>query len=422
MTRASLVVPYQDARPPSGGPDWLQRQRQEAWARFKESGFPTGREEMWLGYDKRLAADLPVAVPGDADQEAVLPVLEDACRIVLVDGVLHSDLGDDVPEGVVVKGLHQAATQDDEVGRFHLGNAVVPDPFTDLNTALWHGGVLIDVQEGASIGRPLHILHIRTGEDTVAFPRVLVHAQKGSSAIVIEEAAQASNAPIHTVAVTELDVHRGASLDHVMIDGDGDRATRVHGIFGRVERDGSLHQADISWGGASVRHTVNIQLVEQGAHARISGLSLSRADQRVDNWTRVDHAVANTTSSERVHSVLDDEARVRFTGNVLVRPGADGTQAHQQNRNLVLSRGALAESTPQMEIHADDVACDHGSTVGRLDDDQLFFLRSRGIPEDQAVVLLTQGFAGEAIKHLQPPALREAIDGAVARWFHPEGA
>jgi Fe-S cluster assembly protein SufD len=445
------------------GSGWLTLQREAAWRAFEQAGWPAKTDEPWRGSDLsrfvapavaapevhdagrpvRAARTVSPARPGgvvarriSAASGAVrLPEpFDDTVRIVLRDGVpvppehARSDTLPDarpdtmpasLPDVAGVRLAVLAESGDDDVVRAHFGRAVAAakdagaDAFTLVNTAHFAGGLLVDVQQRAT-PIAIEILHNTTAP--VAFPRVLVHVQAGANATVIERFVGAGA----TYAVTELAVHDDARLAHAAVcasDAGPDGAAHLHAVFGYQARGSRLHQANVSWGGASVRTNMNLHLAGAGAETEAVGLTLARGTQRVDDWTRIDHAVPDTTSRQDYRCILDGKARTRFAGNVLVRPGAQRTNATQENRNLVLSRGALAESLPQLEIHADDVKCSHGSTVGRLDDDALFFLRTRGIARDDAVTLLTKAFASNVTKTIAHDALRTVLEARLDAWF-----
>lgn len=408
------------------GSGWLAAKREEAWRAFEAGGWPAKTDEAWRGSE--LARFVSPALAGSAvltgpqgARPALPPRLDDTVRIVVRDGV-----PDELPsvEGVrlaVLGDAGDAGDAGDEVARVHFGRAAQAagaagrDAFTLINTAQFAGGLLVDVRPDAA-PETLEIVHACTG--TVSFPRVLVHVQRGATATVIERFVGVGA----TYAVTELDAHDGAQLRHTTIAEKDPTAMHLHSVFGHEGRDVMVHQANLAWGGASVRSNVSLHLAGPGAQTEAVGLALARGKQRIDDWTRIDHAVPDTQSRQDYRCILDGKARTRFTGNVLVRHGAQRTAAEQENRNLVLSRGALAESTPQLEIHADDVKCSHGSTVGRLDDDALFFLRTRGIPRADAVTLLTKAFASKVTKTLAPASLRALAEARLDAWFEEADA
>lgn len=417
MPEAVLSGPYADAfTPDPTEPAWLRDARREAFARFLLAGFPGPKDERFRNTDlQAFTQEQPVDGAGTAPD--TLPRFDGVPRFVLRDGRFDIDLSDDAPDGVEVLSLRDATRTEREEARVHLGNAVDPDAFSDLNTALWADGVFVNVLPGTQ-APPIHILHVRTG-DGVSFPRVLVHVQRTGKATVVEQAIGPATGL--TIAVTELCAHDGATLRHDLLQETPGGAHYLHTVAAVSERDATVAQGNVSLGAAHARTTVTARLAEEGASVDLNGLYLGAGTQRTDQWTHIDHAVPHGTSRELYKGILDDESRGGFTGNILVRPGAQKTASQQENRNLLLSRGALADATPQLEIHADDVKCSHGSTVGQLDEGALFFLRSRGIGRNEATRMLTHAFAAEVIERLSLPAVRDHVAWQIEAWFARRG-
>jgi Fe-S cluster assembly protein SufD len=206
----------------------------------------------------------------------------------------------------------------------------------------------------------------------------------------------------------------GARLEHVLLQREGASTFHVSNTAAQLERDARLGTSVVSLGGRLVRNDLSVLLAGEGAEARLSGLFLCTGERLVDNHTSVDHAVPRGTSRQVYKGVLTGRSRGVFRGRVLVRPDAQHTDARQSNPNLLLSDGAEIDGKPQLEIHADDVKCSHGSAIGRVDEDALFYLRTRGIDEPAARALLVRGFAAEVLASLPEPALAEALGDAFA--------
>jgi Fe-S cluster assembly protein SufD len=217
-----------------------------------------------------------------------------------------------------------------------------------------------------------------------------------------------------TNAVIEVRVEPGAELSLVLVQRESDAAFHVSNLAARVERDGSLAVHTVTLGGALVRNDASVLLADEGARCRLDGLFAGRGDQLLDHHTLIDHAMPHGTSRQLAKGILGGAARGVFRGRVIVRPGAVGTDAEQSNPNLLLSAGAEVDSKPQLEIHADDVKCRHGASIGRLDPDALFYLRARGLDEAAARNLLVRGFAAELLDALPVPALGPALSALLA--------
>jgi len=415
------------------GPAWLRKRREEAWARFVERGAPGPKDEVWRTTDLRPVTSRPWmpahAVSGpsrttEAEATAAQATLPRTHRLVFVDGRLEAGLSDvdDVPKGLTLCAMSEM--WDDPVLVRHL--AAVEDgarhPFSDWNTAAFEDGAFVHVANGTAVERPIHLVFLSTaGPGAVHHARTLVVAGPTSQATVIEQSVGTPDAAgALTNAVTEIVAEDGAVLHHARLQQEHAEALHLAALRLHAGRDSTISSLNVQVGAAMARTTVDALLAEEGATIGLDGLFLAKSSQRTDTYTRIDHAVPHGTSRELYKGVLDGEARGAFTGNVLVRPGAQQTASEQENRNLLLSRKALVDSTPQLEIHADDVKCSHGSTVGQLDENALFFLRSRGLDAEQARLMLVQGFAREVTERA-PAVLRGRLEETLAAWFG-EGA
>jgi Fe-S cluster assembly protein SufD len=224
-----------------------------------------------------------------------------------------------------------------------------------------------------------------------------------------------------TNAVTEIDVADDASLAHTKVQDESHTASHVHAILARVGRSGRVSQHNLSFGAALARTDVKVALSGEGAECVLNGLSVASEAQHIDNHTLIDHAVPHGTSRELYKGIWDGRARGVFHGKIIVRPGAQKTDALQTNRNLLLSREALVNSTPALEILADDVKCRHGSTIGQIEEAPLFYLRSRGLDEEAARRLLTYAFAADVAARLPVEPIRSAVESFLVGTLGPSG-
>jgi Fe-S cluster assembly protein SufD len=272
----------------------------------------------------------------------------------------------------------------------------------------------------------VHLLFLsRGGERPAALhPRVVLVAEPGSRLCVVETHAGLpdGDAPYLSNPVTDLHAGEGASVEHYRVQLEGPRAFHVSALHGRQARDTRCLSLNVDLGGRLVRHDLGWVLAGEGAEARLDGLYVTRGDQHVDNHTVLDHASPHGTSREVYKGILDDRSRTVFNGRIVVRPGAQRTDAKQSNPNLILSGGALARTRPQLEIYADDVKCTHGATIGRLDEEAVFYLRSRGLDDLDARQLMLLAFADEVLASIAPAALREPLQAAVAARLPRAGA
>ncbi len=415
------------------GPDWLAQRRRAAMATFDAHGFPTRRWEAWKNIDLTpvLRSDFrPPQQPGEvgdglAALERILPHGE-APRVVLVDGYLDEGRSDyaQLPAGVRVRPLGEALTEAGSWLEEHLGAHADPEnsPFIALNTALMGDGVVIEVARGQLVETPILIAHYSTAANAghATYPRVIVRGEEASAVRVVEYHAGDADSAYLSCPVTELIADNGAQVDLVRISEEGDRGCQIGAVSGRAARDARVAAHSFVWGGDKVRVDVEASVVGENAEGDLTGVHLSDGDRFVDHHTWVHHDAENTRSRQVFKGVLEGRSETVFDGLIKVHPGAQKTDAEQENRNLVLSPRALAHSNPRLEIFADDVRCTHGSTVGELDDQAIFYMQARGIDPAAARGLLTYAFVAEVIDTVRcAPAA--AYERAMLRRFLPGG-
>ncbi|HET6399146.1 MAG TPA: SufD family Fe-S cluster assembly protein, partial [Candidatus Thermoplasmatota archaeon] len=364
------------------GPGWLQELREQARQAYRD-GWPHGGEP-WRSTDLRplsrmplQAAPRPQAKPSQADLEA-LGFTGEGVRLVFLDGHLEPSLCrvGDLPEGVRLGGLSQA-WKEPAVEDHFARHADPDDPGVLLNTLFCQDGAVVELGRGASVEEPIHVLYIATGahaDTLVAAPHTLLLAAEGAEAHVVECHAAVGTGPTVSAAVTEAVLAPGARLRHTRVQRQGLNDWHIGAVHARVGRDASFGSLTLNLGSAVGRTDVTARLTAPGADCTLDGLFLASREQQQACFTRVEHHEPHATSRQLYKGILDGAARGSFYGSVLVRPQAQRTTAQQENRNLLLSRRALVDSIPQLEIHADDVKCSHGSTIGHLQEDALFFL------------------------------------------------
>ena len=253
----------------------------------------------------------------------------------------------------------------------------------------------------------------------VSYPRVLVAAERGASVTVVESYASLGEGAHFTCAQTELLAADGASIDLTRLQFENAESRHVSGTFGRQGRDARIATRTFTLGGTLVRNDVAVVLDGENGAVVMDGLSIAGAGQHVDTHTMIDHAKPLCSSREAYKGVIDGNGRGVFSGRIIVRRNAQKTDARQSNNSLLLSNEAAADSKPQLEIFADDVKCTHGATVGRLDEDALFYLRARGIGVDDARAILTYAFAGEIVARVPVAAVREHLDTLILQRLQP---
>jgi Fe-S cluster assembly protein SufD len=294
-------------------------------------------------------------------------------------------------------------------------------PFAALNTALLEEGALVVLPPAAVQETPVQIVWVSTGGPvpTASHPRTLLVAGEGSQGTVVETFLGRPPARTLTSSVTELQLEKGAVDHHVRVVDEGE-AWHLGTVQGHQERDSRLVSHNLCLGASLTRVDLGSVLDGEGAESLLFGLYLAEGRQHVDNHTSLEHARPHCPSRELYKGILSGSARAVFNGRILVRQDAQKTDAKQQNRNLLLSGEATVYTRPQLEIHADDVRCTHGATIGRLDAEALFYLRSRGIASAQARALLLRAFAAEIVDQVPVPALQARLAELVAERLHLE--
>jgi Fe-S cluster assembly protein SufD len=400
----------------------LRRAGREA---FAAQGLPSTKLEEWRYTNLAELAEIDWRLPEAALPEISRDAVEALASPVYACGLLVFADGRFVPglstlrvPDVELSTLAAARRAADGRGLGRMGSLVdtKQHPLAALATALFDDGVAIRLPAGARLSQPLHLVFLSLAEQApvASQPRVWIEAGRGSHAVVVQDHVSLGGAAAFTNAVTELSVGPGAHLEYVLLQRESGATFHTSNTAAQVERDARLGVHAITLGGRLVRNDLSVQLAGEGAEAVLNGLFLCTGQRLVDNHSFVDHAVPHGTSRQLYKGVLAGRSRGVFRGRVLVRPDAQHTDARQSNPNLLLSDGAEIDGKPQLEIHADDVKCSHGSAIGRVDEDALFYLRSRGIDEPAARALLVRGFAAEVLAALPEPALAEALGDSFA--------
>jgi len=403
------------------GSTWLRDLRHSAAAAFADLGVPTGKQEAWQYSNTTPLADLPFPVPPRRPNElhiADLTVPAAGSRVFLIDGYFFVEPGAGLPAGAQILSLAVAMKRDHPAARTLLGKLARPSArsLTALNTAMLDDGVLVDIGPGANLEQPIHIVHVTRAhtERTATHPRVLVRVGASARATVIESFVGSAPDSLDN-AVTEVQLACNSALEHLRLH----RAcgTHVGATHVAADRDARyvLHAATM--GTRLAREEIEVTLHGEGAHASIGGLLLGRDHNRVEHHVVVEHTAPSTSSDQLFKTIVDDHATGTFAGKVVVQSQAHGTSAQQTSRALLLSERARANAKPHLEIYTEDVRCTHGSTSGQLDEDALFYLRARGLDENEAGRLLTLAFAGEWLDRIRNAELRQSIDGSIREWL-----
>jgi Fe-S cluster assembly protein SufD len=419
------------ARGAQGEPAWLTNLREKSGEVFESRDFPTTRDEEWKYTNVAPILKIPYKSAADFDAvaltaEQIAPfLLEESLgsRLVFVNGRFAREASnlDALPPGAVVANLSEIPREHGGVAREHL--AAYADynekTFIALNTASLGDGAFVYVPDGKVVEAPIHLLFLSAAnEPLMSTPRTLVVAGRGAVATVVESYAALDGEVYFTNAVTEVVVNEGAVVRHYRLQEESERAFHIATTEVRQERASDYTSYAISLGAEIARHDLNVALTDENSETTIDGLYVVTGRQHADNHTAIDHQRPHSASHQLYKGILDGRSRAVFNGKVFVREGALLTDARQLNKNLLLSPDAHVDTKPQLEIFADDVKCAHGATVGQLEEDELFYLASRGIPPERARALLTYGFAEDVISRIKLKSARERLDRMILDKLH----
>lgn len=402
------------------GNPFLKAKRQEAFQAFQQLDFPTTKHEEWKYTNIRkalgaaYALDVPSTVsPADWAQFHVMGL--DAHLVVFVDGKFSPENSSfQNGGGLQIAPLAEVAQHRPEFVETHFGQHIRSgnDIFTALNTAFSHEGLVISVEKGKVIEQPIFILHVTDTRKAAVFaqPRILVVVGEHAQASIIEDHAALGNEPSFTNLLAEIVVEKNAVLHHYKLQNKGTDNYSVNTTEVDQADNSHYHNTTITLGGGIVRNNLHIALNGEHIEAFMTGLYLVKDKDHVDNHTLVDHRQPNCYSNELYKGILDGHSTGVFNGKIYVQQYAQKTNAYQSNKNVLLSPTASVNTKPQLEIWADDVKCSHGATTGALDEEPLFYLRSRGIPLDQAKAMLMHAFAADVLDRIKIEAFRKHVE------------
>jgi Fe-S cluster assembly protein SufD len=407
-----------------GSTNPVHQLRRKAIDRFVKTGFPTTRDEDWrftntapLARTNFVAAD-PGTMQGvtlDEVAKYLLPNTE-GLRCVFVDGVYSpklSSLGA-LPDGVTLLSLKEAIRRQDPVALAHLGRLATTEDsaFTALQSAFLQDGLFMHVTDGTVLEKPIHAVFFatRAQHPQAIHPRLLVVTGNRTRVSLVESYGGSADARYFTNVVSEVSIGEGAFFYNDILQVESPGAFHVASRYMTQGGKSTMVANTITLGGGWVRNTVQTKFTGEEAECTLNGLALASGEQLVDNHTVIDHATPRCGSHELYKSILDGKAHGVFNGKIFVRQDAQKTDARQTNKTLLLSDEATIDTKPQLEIFADDVKCTHGATVGQLDEDQVFYLRARGIDLQSARDILTFAFAADVVDRVHIPALRDILE------------
>jgi Fe-S cluster assembly protein SufD len=413
----------------SDAPPGIQSMREAAFETFRRLGFPTTKNEDWHFTSVAPIVEhdyLYITTPsGDVRPAALSPFTfgqSDWHTVVFVNGRYSPELSatTELPRGVRVLDLQRAWRDAPELAE-QLGQITTYDDraFTALNTAFMHDGAVVSIEREIEVDTPIHLLFVTdaVAAKSVMHPRNLIAVGRHAKATVVESYVSLSDAVYFTNAVTEVAIGEGATLRHYKMQREGMRAYHVGTIDAHQARDSHYFSFSLAIGGSLTRTNVYTTLDGEGCGSTLNGLYMLDGEQHCDHQTMIVHAQPNCYSRELYKGVLDGQSHGVFNGKVYVDPIAQKTDGKQTNNTLLLSDKAHIDTKPQLEIFADDVKCTHGATVGRLDEQALFYMKSRGVSRELARRLLTYAFAADVLETLEQQSVREELERMTLRRF-----
>ena len=425
---ASLVEKFpQFEAAAAAQPKWLLPVRKAGLASFATAGFPTLKDEDWRFTNIAPIAKLNFSfAPQAAVSGAESKVLEDSVfthlpghRLVFVNGHFCAKLSSVKPVagGVRIESLAAALAEDAALIEKHLGKYAhtAKNAFAALNQAYFSDGAFVFVPDGVSVAEPVQLIYISSAKNAgeTILPRNLVIAGANSKLTVVESYVSTANVAYFTNAVTEILAGDNSAVEHIKLQDEAVGAYHIATIAGEFGRTSNVSIHSFALGAKLSRNNIRTKLAGEGLECILNGLYLTRNEQLADHHMIVEHAQPHCASHEYFNGILDDKSKGVFHGRILVREIAQKTDAKQTNKNLLLSDDATADTKPQLEIYADDVKCTHGATIGQLNDESIFYLRSRGLDTESARRMLVHAFAGEIIERIKCEPAREVIDKLV---------
>jgi Fe-S cluster assembly protein SufD len=412
-------------------PAWLRGLRERGFARFSEVGFPTTKNEDWRFTNVNAIAQTPFQLARDArrsettysDTLDACRIPDAACQLVFVNGRFAAELSDlgSLPQGVRVGSLAQAIAQDGESLEAHLGRYVNidRDAFCALNTAFIEDGAYVYLPRRTVLEAPICFLFISLPGDhqEMTNPRNLIVAEDATEASIVEDYVSLGSGVSFSNVVTEVVAGEDAVISHYLIAREDRQAFNVSTLRTQQGRSANVSSHSVLLGGGLVRNNVHPVLGGEGGECLINGLFIGNGSQHMDNYMLVEHASPHCSSRQFYNGILDGHSHGVFHGRIIVHKDAQKTDAKQTNRNLLLSDDAQIDTKPQLEIYADDVKCTHGATIGQVDENALFYMRSRGIDEPSARGLLLLAFASECLDRMKCRPVRDYLRDLVQGWL-----
>ena len=404
---------------------YVHEVRSEAIKQFESIGFPNKKLENWkytslknlLNTDYTVLPEINNVLEFKNIKKYLIDDI-DSYKIIFVDGKYCSHLSETTHEGMDICILSAALTQSkyELIIENYFNKIALKDGITSLNTAFSNEGVFIHIPKNKFVEKPIQIIHFSTGnESSLMFqPRNLVVVDENSQVQIIERHQSLSKNKVFTNSVTEIYADKKSIIDYYKIQNDNLQASLIDNTYVNQERNSAFSMHTFSFGNELVRNNLNISQNDEFIETTIKGVTIIGDNQHVDHNTLIKHNKPNCNSHQDYKGIYDNKSTGVFNGRIVVNKQAQKTNAFQSNNNVLLSDKATVNAKPQLEIYADDVKCSHGCTVGQLDKNALFYLKSRGIPEKEATALLMYGFANNILKSVKIPEIKIRITNIIA--------
>lgn len=407
-------------------PTVMEKLREDAIRNFEEVGFPTTKLEEWkytnmrpvLNNEYKLFSEIKDIPLSYSDVKKYLVHNIDSYHLVFINGVYNSHLSTtthDEADVCVLSSAMRSGKYQTIIESYYNKIADTKENFVSLNTAYSRDGAYIHIPDKVNLSRPIQITHFTTGDEKlILHPRNLIVLGKHASAKIIERHQTLNGLNNLSNSVTEIHVGENSQLDYYKIQNDHHAASLVDSTFSQQERDSVCSVHTFSFGGNITRNSLNFLQKDVNSNSILKGITLGEGKQLIDHHTFVEHMSPNCESHELYRTVLNDYSKGVFNGKVLVDADAQKIDAFQQNNNILLSPNAGVDTVPQLEIFADDVKCSHGCTVGQLDEDAMFYLKSRGIPDKEAKAMMLFAFCSDVMESIEIPELKNKISAIIA--------
>ena len=395
--------------------------RKDAFEHFLEIGYPTKKQESWRFTNLSFLAKTEYWFANGETNKIDYSIIskysiKNSHRIVFVNGIFDNKLSsiEYISKQITIRNISDSFS--DLTNDFNVNTT---NPFILLNKALVSGGYLIDIDSNYIENKPLHILNIISDEKNSVYhhQQNLIKIGKNSQVSIVEENVHTNQKELFTNTVYNIHIDDNSVLSHILLQQNSTNSKELNHIFVE-QKDNSTYKTQlISIGGDFIRNNMNVQINGENCSADISGLSLMTGKEHIENYTVVNHNKPNSNSQQLFKYILNGSSEGVFNGLVTVQPDAQKTDSQQTNKNILLSKKALMNSNPQLEIYADDVKCSHGSATGELDEDAIFYLRSRGIDIITAKSLLIEGFAKEVTDKIKIDSVKEKLNVELIKWL-----